>query len=413
MPYSNRREFIKGVTGAATAAIVGGVGLVGAAGAQQAGAGRRREVRLGGPSMSGRGRRIKTIDIHTHVYVTEVLPLVEGRPWADFLRGRVKDAPNLYAFLPAGSPRGGGGVARQRIQWMDDHGVDVQVLAMNPWWYFAERDISNKLMSVQNEALAKMCAEFPGRFAALATCTLQHADLAAQQLEEAFKKFGMRGAVIAGNVGGIELSSPKLDPFWAKAQELEAFIFMHPQAEEGGFDGDSYPKEFYGRLAGPGGLNNVIGYPLETTIAFSHLIFGGVLDKFPGLRICGAHGAGFLPSYIGRSDASCLRPGTKCPDLKKRPSEYFREQLFCDSLVFNDAELRLRVDQFTASQVVLGSDYPAAWPTRVVDHVLETEGLTDAEKVAILGGNLSKYLGIPQFEVTDDDLKRRDSPTTN
>ena len=412
LPAPNRRQFIKGVTAAAAAAVVGVPGLAGTAGAQQAG-GRRREVRLGGPSMDGRGRRIKTIDIHTHVYVTEVLPFVEGRPWADFLRGRVKDAPNLYAFHPAGSPATGGPMARERIRWMDEHGSDVQVLATNPWYYFAEREISNKLMSIQNEALAGMCAAFPGRFAALATVTHQHPDLAAQQLEEAFKKFGMRGSVIAGNIGGMELSDPKLDPFWAKAQELESFIFMHPQAEEGGFDGSSYPKEFMGRLAGPGGLGNVVGYPLETTIAFSHLIFGGVLDKFPGLRICGAHGAGFLPSYIGRSDASCLRPGTKCPQLKKRPSEYFREQLFCDSLVFNDAELRLRVDQYGAHQVVLGTDYPAAWPTRVIDHILETEGLTDAEKVAILGGNLTKYLGIPQFEVTQDDLSRRDNPATN
>src|SRR3989338_3151411 len=149
------------------------------------------------------------------------------------------------------------------------------------------------------------------------------------------------------------------------------------------------------RLSGYGNLGNTIGNPLETTIAFSHLIFEGTLDKFPGLRICGGHGGGFLPSYVGRSDASCEWIARGCKPLKKKPSEYFKEQLLCDSLVFNSEELRLRVAQYGVGQVVLGTDHPAPWPVRGVDHVLETASLSDTDKIAILGGNLSKLMNIP------------------
>jgi aminocarboxymuconate-semialdehyde decarboxylase len=230
---------------------------------------------------------------------------------------------------------------------------------------------------------------------------LQHPDLAVQQLEHAVKKLGMPGVGIGGNIAGEELSSPRFDPFWAKAQELQALVFVHPQVEGGGFEGGrSHPAGmFERRLAGSGNLSNTIHHPLETTIAFSHLIFDGTLDKFPSLRFVGAHGAGYLPAYLGRSDATCLRPNANCK-MKKKPSEYFKDQLMCDSLVFNGAELMLRVRQFGVGQVVLGTDHPAPWPVRGVDHVLETTGLSDADKIAILGGNLSKLMRIPQFETT-------------
>jgi aminocarboxymuconate-semialdehyde decarboxylase len=324
------------------------------------------------------------------VYVREVLPMIEQYKWANPLKAAISGTRGKRLTPDFLGP--------ESIRWMDEHGIDVQARSINPFWYSADRAIAEKFIPAQNEALAKDCAKFPGRFVGLATVALQFPDLAAQQLQEAVKNQGMPGVAIAANIAGEELSSPKHDPFWAKVEELKAFVFIHPQGE-GGFDGRSYPAGFYERLRGFGNLSNVIGYPVETSIALSHLIFEGTLDKFPGLRICGAHGAGFLPSYIGRSDASCeWTPGPKdCKPLKKKPSEYFKEQLFCDSLVFNSEELRLRVAQYGAGQVVLGTDHPAPWPTRGVDHVLETAGITDADKIAILGGNLSKLLNIPQF----------------
>src|SRR6202043_1214010 len=141
-------------------------------------------------------------------------------------------------------------------------------------------------------------------------------DLATEQLEEAVKRLGMRGALVGGSVNGTELSDPKLHPFWAKAEELGVVIFIHPQGTP--------ELEASGRLKGSGGLTNVIGNPLETTIALSHLIFEGTLDRFPGLKICSAHGGGYLPSYSARSDHGCATSPPDCAPapLKKHPSEY-------------------------------------------------------------------------------------------
>ena len=127
----------------------------------------------------------------------------------------------------------------------------------------------------------------------------QHPQLAADQLEQAVKKLGMRGAAIGGSVEGEELSDRKFDPFWAKAEELGVLLFMHPQPAPGTTQNQ--------RLQGRGGLGNTIGNPLETTVFLSHLIFEGTLDRFPGLKICAAHAGGYLASYTGRSDALCGR----------------------------------------------------------------------------------------------------------
>jgi aminocarboxymuconate-semialdehyde decarboxylase len=142
-------------------------------------------------------------------------------------------------------------------------------------------------------------------------------------------------------------------------------------------------------------LTNVIGNPLDTTIALSHLIFDGTLDRFPGLKICAAHGGGYLPSYADRSDHGCLTFPNNCmkAPIKKRPTEYLR-QLYFDSLVFSPEALRHLVAQCGASQIVIGTDYPFPWTATAVDHVLETPSLSDEERRAILGGTAAKLLRI-------------------
>jgi aminocarboxymuconate-semialdehyde decarboxylase len=148
------------------------------------------------------------------------------------------------------------------------------------------------------------------------------------------------------------------------------------------------------RLAGNGGLTNVIGNPLETTIALSHLIFDGTLDRFPGLKICAAHAGGYLPSYAGRSDYGCVRFPDGCKAAKKKPSEYLR-QLYFDSMVFTSEGLRHLVAECGASQIMIGTDYPFPWSTTTVDHVLNTPGLSDAQKRAILGETAAGLLQVP------------------
>ena len=139
------------------------------------------------------------------------------------------------------------------------------------------------------------------------------------------------------------------------------------------------------RFAGNGRLNDVIGNPLETTLFFSHLIFDGTLGRYPGLKICGAHGGGYLASYVDRSDHGCSA-GPGCSPIQKRPSEYFREQLYTDSLVFTPEALRHLVAVCGASHIMIGTDFPFPWTTTPVDHVLTTPGLSQADKRAILGG---------------------------
>jgi aminocarboxymuconate-semialdehyde decarboxylase len=336
---------------------VDGVAFVicGGSGATQT---RRREVVVN-------GTRVKTVDVHAHCAVPE----------ANALMGRKVEAEGLLQSTMA-----------DRLRAMDEQGIDVEALSINPYWYTAGRDVATKLIQLQNEKLAEICAAAPERFVAFATVALQHPDLAAQQLEDGVKKYGLRGAGLGGSVAGVELSDPKFHPFWAKAEQLGVLVFIHPQG--------TAELESTSRLNGNGLLTNTIGNPLETTIALSHLIFEGTLDTFPGLKICAAHGGGYLPSYAARSDAVMKTfPNRMTGTMKKKPTEYVR-QLYYDSIVFTPEALRHLAAEAGPNQVVMGTDYPFPWTSTSVDHILNTPGLSDADKVAMLGGTAMKLLGI-------------------
>jgi aminocarboxymuconate-semialdehyde decarboxylase len=330
---------------------------------------RRRETMVS-------GRRVKVIDVHAHCAVPEAMALVNlafGSP-----------GTNLPTLLHMASR------VQDRLQAMDEQGIDVEALSINPYWYKADRDLARQIIRIQNEKLAEACAANPERFVAYASVALQHPDLAAEQLEEGVKKYGLRGAAIGGSVNGEEISDPKFHPFWAKAEQLGVLVFIHPQG--------SAEMNTTTRLKGNGYLDNVIGNPLETTIALSHLIFEGTLDRFPGLKICGAHGGGFLPSYAGRSDLGCPTLPARCPGgthgpIKKKPSEYLK-QMYYDTMVFTPEGVRHLAAEVGAGQLVIGTDYPYPWTKTAVEVVLATPGLSDEQRVAILGGNAAKLLGI-------------------
>jgi aminocarboxymuconate-semialdehyde decarboxylase len=312
------------------------------------------------PVMVG-GRRVKTVDVHSHCVVPGVMEMMGQKTPAN-------------ASLIIGT---------SRLAQMDAQGIDVEVLSINPFWYTADRDVARRLIKTQNEQLSAFCAAHSDRFAGMATVSLQHPDLAAEQLEEGMKHLGLRGASLGASINGEELASGRFDPFWAKAEALRAPIFIHPQG---------VPE--VRRLQGNGVLGNVIGNPLDTTIALSHLIFEGTLDRFPGLRICAAHGGGYLPSYADRSDHGCVTFPEQCgKTLKKRPTEYLK-QLYFDSLVFTGEALRHLVAVCGVSQIVLGTDYPYPWTSTAVDHVLGAPGLSDADRIAILGGNAATLLDL-------------------
>jgi aminocarboxymuconate-semialdehyde decarboxylase len=321
---------------------------------------RRREVAVN-------GRRVKTVDVHAHCIV----------PAAAAIINHPLEAPGLLMDNTS-----------TRLAAMDAQGIDVEALSINPYWYRAGRDEAAQLIKLQNETLVEFCAAQPERFVAFATAALQHPELAAEQVEYAVKTLGFRGVGVGGSVAGEDLSNPRFHPFWAKCEELGVLVFMHPLGTR--------ELEPSGRLGGSGLLTNTIGNPLETTIALSHLIFEGTLDRFPGLKICAAHGGGFLPSYANRSDAliRCF-PDRVGPLPKKNPTAYLSDgQLFFDTIVFTPEALRHLIAETGVGQIMIGTDYPFPWTSTEVDLVLNTPGLSDADRVAILGGTAARLLGI-------------------
>lgn len=334
---------------------------------QASGSGRRREVRVG-------GRRVKTVDVHCHCLIPAVWESVKDYEFAMSERNRLDGALGPKLNITG---------VDERVRWMDEQGLDVQAISINPFWYSAEHDVAAAMMKLQNEKLAEFCAARPDRFVAFGTVALQYPYLAAEQLEYAVRRLGLRGCSVAGSVEGAELADRRFHPFWAKAEELGCVVFIHPN----GFP----PGE--ARFQGHGNLTNVIGNPLETTVALSHLIFEGTLDRFPGLKICAAHAGGYLPSYIGRSDRCFVRMPRDCPPLKKLPSEYLH-QLYFDSMVFTAEGLRHLAAEAGPGQIMLGTDYPYGWTDESVDHILSTPGLSDADRRAMLGETAARLLRI-------------------
>jgi aminocarboxymuconate-semialdehyde decarboxylase len=333
------------------------------AAAQPAG-GRRRQVIVA-------GKRVKTIDVHAHCVIPKALEL-QGKDHKD------ERGPGL------------GDVGARRLREMDEQGIDVEAISINPHWYKEGRDKAVEICKINNETLAELCAAHPDRFVGFASLTLQAPDVAVQQLEHAVKKLGMRGAAIGGSVGGVmEFADPMLDPVWRKAEELGVLLFIHPQST----------PELTHRFKGNGWLANTIGNPLDTTIALSHIIFEGTLDKFPGLKICSAHGGGFLPQYAPRSDnalrvAPEMDTGVK---LKKKPTEYMRD-MYYDTLIFTDEALRHLAHEVGVDKLVIGTDHPIPWQADSVNHILNCPHFTDAQKRMMLGETAGKLLGIsPDF----------------
>ncbi len=365
---TTRREFLQTTAGGLAGLTFVGCDLMAARPARAQA--RRREVVVS-------GQRVKTVDVHAHCAVAEAMALMGLKLGAPGPATR----PDLSMVTHVS----------ERLGAMDAQGIDVEALSINPYWYKADRDLARQIIKIQNEKLAEACAANPERFVAFAAVALQHPNLAAEQLEEGVKKYGLRGTAIGGSVNGEELSDPKFHPFWAKAEQLGVLVFIHPQ-------GSGVAAEIPNRLKGNGLLDNVIGNPLETTIALSHLLFEGTLDRFPGLKICAAHGGGYLPSYAARSDHGCLTQPARCPGgpygpIKKKPAEYLK-QMYYDTMVFTPEGVRHLVAEVGASQLLVGTDYPYPWTKTAVDLILQTPGASDADKVAMLGGTAMKLLGI-------------------
>jgi aminocarboxymuconate-semialdehyde decarboxylase len=374
-----RREFLKNATGTAAGIFFAGCSCAdssygfarnpGQAAAASPANRKRREVIVG-------GRRAAVVDIHAHARVPEAWDLVKDRIGRE---GRAGDVTLANPDNPANIHND----VEKHLADLDEMGIDVQALSINPFWYWADEDLARKIVQIQNEKLAELCAAHPKRFAGLGSVALQHPSLAVEQMEDGVKNLGMRGFAIGGSVNGDDLSAPKFHPFWAKAEELQTLIFIHPQAV-----GTPIEEK---RLKGNGFLDNVVGHPLETTLALTHLIQDGTLDLFPRVKICAAHGGGYLPSYSGRNDQCLIAFPNLCKPLKKPPTEYLK-QLYYDSVLFTPEDMRHLIAVVGASQVVVGTDYPTLWNRTPVDRILAVPGLKDEERISIFGNTAARLL---------------------
>ncbi|CAL9291973.1 amidohydrolase family protein [Streptomyces sp. SudanB182_2057] len=327
---------------------------------------------------------IPTVDVHAHVLLPEVEALVAGLP--GLAEARALDARrNGPAALEVNGPMVRERVPRMtdprlRLAAMDAQGVDVQLVSPSPshYHYWADEDTAAKVYRLANEATAAHCSAAPDRLRGLGLVPLQHPGQAVRALEHALEQ-GLAGVEISSHAPGRELSDPDYEPFWSRARETGALVFLHPF----GCTLDERLDRWY--------LSNSVGQPVENAVALSHLIFSGVLDRHPGLTLIAAHGGGYLPTHIGRADHAWTTrsdAGAGCAHL---PSSYLK-RLYFDSLVHDPHVLRELIRVAGADRVLLGSDFPFDMGTGDPVGALRAARLADPDFHAVRGGNASALL---------------------
>jgi len=349
-------------------------------------AARAPSTEAGGGRRVSRGSKTLTVDIHCHCacYAAGDFMKAEseraGKKELAYGGGLTAEvnAQQLIDIKPKMSS------VDERLADMDRMGVDIQALAVPPYqfYYWAEPESARQAARIMNDHLADVAAGHPDRFVTLATLPMQNTEMAVVELKRCVKDLGMRGAEISTNVNGEELSSPRLAPFFAAAEELDILIFIHPS-------GFTHTQRF-----GENYFVNLIGHPLESTLAIGYLIFDGVLDRHPGLKVCIAHGGGYAPAYAGRFDHGYhARPDCR-QHISEPPSAYMRKLHF-DTMVFEPDQLAFLIRKYGADHVLLGTDYPYDMgeddPVGLVNRV---EGLSDGDREAVCGLNAARLLNL-------------------
>ncbi|MBQ0876850.1 amidohydrolase family protein [Streptomyces sp. RT42] len=325
-----------------------------------------------------------TVDVHAHVLLPDVESLVAGLP--GHAEAKEVDARrNGPAALAVNGPMVRARVPRMtdvalRLASMDALGVDVQLVSPSPshYHYWADEATAEKVYRLANEATAAHCAQAPDRLRGLGLVPLQHPGHMVRALDHALEQ-GLDGVEISSHAPGRELSDPAYEPFWSRAAERGAILFLHPF----GCTLDERLDRWY--------LSNTVGQPTENAVALSHLIFSGVLDRHPGLKIVAAHGGGYLPTHIGRSDHAWSARSDAGAGCAHPPSSYLR-RLYFDSLVHDPHVLRELVRVAGADRVLLGSDFPFDMGTEDPVAALRAARLPDADFHAVRGGNAAALL---------------------
>jgi aminocarboxymuconate-semialdehyde decarboxylase len=328
-----------------------------------------------------------TVDIHAHILSEDTMRLIG--------RAASKVAPKLTP-IDAGSavlevagtpyrpfPRGGFDLD-QRLRDMDSAEVDIQVLSITPqtFLYGQEAELTAACARIQNEQIAAMVVARPDRFCGIATLPMQSPRLAAEELRYAMVSLGLRGAMIGSNVDGRNLDDPDLEPVWAAAAELGAFLLVHPVKVAGA----DRLKSYY--------LTNLIGNPLDTSIAIASLVFGGVLQRHPKLTFCFSHGGGFIPYQAGRLVHGWHVRREPHARLTESP-EASLLRLYYDTILHARPALEFLIGSVGADHVLLGSDYPFDMGTQECVRQVRALAIPPADRDAVLGGLARSLLGHP------------------
>jgi aminocarboxymuconate-semialdehyde decarboxylase len=329
--------------------------------------------------------KIKAIDVHAHILTDETMALINKEAPSLGIKHTPIDQDvgvlevNGTPYKPF--PRGGWNVER-RLQDMDFAEVGAQVLSNTPqtFLYGIDAAMNVAVAAVQNDQIAKTVKAHPDRFYGIATLPMQAPDKAAAELRRSMRSLGLKGAQIGSNVAGRNLDDPALEPVWQAANELKALIMVHP-TQVGAAD---RLKSYY--------LANLIGNPLDTTIAVASLVFGGVVERYPDIKFFFMHGGGFAPWQAGRfSHGWHVRQE---PQVKlKVPPEASLATLYYDTILHARPQLECLVTLVGASRVVLGSDYPYDMGTLECARQVTALSISDADKAQILNRNPLKLLG--------------------
>jgi aminocarboxymuconate-semialdehyde decarboxylase len=328
--------------------------------------------------------RPATFDIHAHILEKEtVSALNKALPDVEVSLTPIDDESAVLSvsgvpYKPF--PRGGWDVAR-RLADMERYGFDKQLLAVSPQTVMYDKapEVALTASRIQNDAIAARVAAMPGKFLGLATVPLQAPAMAAAELERAMKGGGIVGAMLGTNIEGKNLDWEELEPFWAKAQDLGAVLLLHP-LKVAGIDRQ---RSFY--------LQNFIGNPLDTTIAAACLVFGGVLERYPALKVLLSHGGGFTPYQQARWIHGWAERAEAKVRLKGEPGPSIDRLLF-DTILHDVAPLQFLVDLVGAERVMLGTDYPFDMGQYDLLEVIDNLRITTAQRETILSGAAERLM---------------------
>jgi aminocarboxymuconate-semialdehyde decarboxylase len=329
---------------------------------------------------------MKVIDTHAHILSEETMRLI-GKE-APKVNPNLKPIDKEFAVIEVAGvaykpfPRGAWDMEK-RLADMDSSEVDIQVISITPQTFLYNQDASLNavLAAIQNDQIAKHVKAQPERLIGIATLPMQDGEKAAAELRRSMTSLGLRGAEIGSNVNGKNLDDPALEPLWTAANELKAFIMVHP-TQVAGMD---RLQRYY--------LNNLIGNPLDTTIAAASLVFGGVIDRYPAINFLMVHGGGFIPYQQGRWQHGWhVRPEPKV--YLKQPPKDSIDTLYFDSILHAKPQLEALVALASPSRVVLGSDYPFDMGTLECAREVKALSIPAADKEIILSKLPLRLLGL-------------------